>query len=156
MSTSGDAGDNTCSDTDFKFEPEPELSQGNKLPLDTTATHKGWMSLFATKDVDTHKHKMPEYVPQPAFVYTTKDATPPKPYAAYSLPYIEFGKNCWKSYTVEGLTIAIMFLPVYCVLFPIAFFVQSLYMIPLHLYGFPMLVYRGVYSTLAALDSILP
>ena len=74
----------------------------------------------------------------------------------YTLPYIEVGVNCWKSYTVEGLTIALMFLPVYGVLFPLTFLVQSLYMIPMHIYGFPRLVYRCAYSTLAMLDSVLP
>lgn len=105
---------------------------------------------------DDSLKKTPELT-QPPTMY--KPPSPPpsnSPTAYYSLPYIKLGVNCWKSYTVEVLTVALLALPVYGVLFPLSFLVQSLYMIPLHIYGFPMLVYRYSYSTLARLDSFLP
>jgi hypothetical protein len=67
---------------------------------------------------------------------------------SYWLPYINFSENKWNSRIVEGTTVALWMVP-FGTWFPVLFVVQSIYMIPLHLYG------GGVYKCLYFLDSHL-
>lgn len=78
-----------------------------------------------------------------------KDASEVSPYScSYRLPYICISENRWNSNIVEGITIMLWIPPVYGIWFPICFVVQSLIMIPLH-------IYKGVYNCLYFLDKYL-
>ncbi len=74
----------------------------------------------------------------------------------YCLPYLKLRENQWSSYCVEGMAWLVYGVSVYGVLFPICIVGQSIYMIPLHVYGLPMMIYRNSYETFVYLDRLLP